>query len=110
MTEITIYKSKAGEYRKFMCDGHAAYADYGQDIVCAAISVLVINTVNALEEITKEPIQVEADEKAGRISCTFLRQPLLETSVALMDSLALGLSRIDAQYGKKHCKLTFKEV
>ena len=110
MTEITIYKTKAGEYREFTCDGHAAYADYGQDIVCAAISVLVINTVNALAEITQEPIQVEADEKAGRIRCFFLRHPLKETSVALMDSLALGLSRIEAQYGKKHCKLTFKEV
>ena len=97
MTEITIYKSKAGEYRKFSCDGHAAYADYGQDIVCAAISVLVINTVNALDEITKEPIRVETDEEIGRISCSFLRQPLLETSVVLMDSLALGLSRIETQ-------------
>ena len=110
MTEITIYKSKAGEYRKFSCDGHAAYADYGQDIVCAAISVLVINTVNALDEITKEPTRVEADEKAGRISCSFLRQPLQAGSLVLMDSLALGLSRIEAQYGKKHCKLTFEEV
>lgn len=110
MTKVTIYKTKAGEYRKFICDGHAAYADYGQDIVCAAVSALVINTVNSLEEITKEPIQVEADKELGRISCSFLRQPLFETSVALMDSLALGLSRIEAQYGKKHCKLTFKEV
>lgn len=110
MTEITIYKNKAGEYRKFTCGGHAAYADYGQDIVCAAISVLVINTVNALEEVTKEPVRVEADEKAGRIACTFLKESLQETSVALMDSLALGLSRVEAQYGKKHCKLTFKEV
>lgn len=110
MTKITIYKTKAGEYRKFTCDGHAAYADYGQDIVCAAISILAINTVNSLEEITREPIQVEADEEAGKISCTFLRHPLSETSVALMDSLALGLSRIEEQYGKKYCKLTFKEV
>ena len=70
----------------------------------------MINTVNALDEITKEPIRVETDEEAGRISCSFLRQPLLETSVVLMDSLALGLSRIETQYGKKHCKLTFKEV
>ncbi len=110
MTEITIYKTKAGEYQKFTCEGHAAYADSGQDIVCAAISVLVINTVNALDEITKEPIQVEADEEAGRISCSFLERHLRETSVALMDSLAFGLSRIEAQYGKKHCKLIFKEV
>ena len=110
MTRVTIYKTKTGEYRKFTCDGHAAYADYGQDIVCAAISVLVINTVKSLEEITKEPIQVEADEKAGRIVCTFLKELLQETSVALMDSLVLGLSRIEAQYGKRHCKLKFKEV
>ncbi len=110
MTEIKIYKNKSGEYLKFTCDGHAGYADYGKDIVCAAISILVINTVNSLEEITKEAIQVNADEEAGRISCTFLRQPLKETSAALMDSLILGLCQIEAQYGKQHCKLTFEEV
>lgn len=110
MTEIRIHKTKSGEYLRFTCDGHAGYADYGNDIVCAAISILVINTVNSLEEITGEAIQVEADEKAGRIICTFLRQPLKETSVALMDSLILGLGQIEAQYGKKHCKLTFEEV
>ena len=110
MTKITIYRTRSGEYQKFICDGHAGYADRGNDIVCAAISALVINTVNSLEEIAKEPLQVEADEEAGRISCSFLKQPLQEASVVLMDSLALGLSRIAAQYGKKHCKLTFEEV
>lgn len=110
MTEIKIYKTKSGEYRKFICDGHAGYADYGKDIVCAAISVLVINTVNSFEEITKEPVQIETDEEAGWISCTFLRQPLKETSAVLMDSLILGLGGIEAQYGKQHCKLTFEEV
>ncbi len=110
MTEVRIYKTKSGEYLKFTCDGHAGYADYGKDIVCAAISVLVINTVNSLEEITGEPIQAEEDSTAGRISVTFLRQPLKETSVVLMDSLILGLSQIEAQYGKQHCKLTFEEV
>ena len=110
MTKVTIYKNKSGEYLKFTCDGHAGYADYGKDIVCAAISILVINTVNSFEEITKEPVQVEADEEAGRIACTFLRQPLKETSTALMDSLVLGLTHIERQYGKKHCKLHFKEV
>lgn len=110
MTKVSIYKNKSGEYVKFTCEGHAGYADYGKDIVCAAISILVINTVNSLEEITKEAIQAEADEEAGRISCTFLKQPLKETSVALMDSLILGLGQIEAQYGKQHCKLTFEEV
>ncbi len=110
MTQITIYKTKSGEYRRFICDGHTGYADRGRDIVCAAISALVINTVNSLEEITREPIQVDVEEDSGRISCCFLRQPLQEGSHILMDSLALGLGRIEAQYGKKHCKLTFEEV
>ena len=30
-----------------MSKGHAGYAEEGQDIVCAAVSALVINTVNS---------------------------------------------------------------
>ena len=110
MTEIRIYKTESGEYLRFTCSGHAEYADYGQDIVCAAISILVINTVNSLEEIAKEPMQVETDEKKGSIRCTFLKRPLNESSKVLMDSLVLGLSQVEKQYGQKHCKLRFKEV
>ena len=110
MTEIRIYKTESGEYLRFTCSGHAEYADYGQDIVCAAISILVINTVNSLEEIAKDPMQVETDEKKGSIRCTFLKRPLKDASVVLMDSLILGLGQIESQYGKQHCKLTFEEV
>ncbi|MBP3476509.1 MAG: ribosomal-processing cysteine protease Prp [Lachnospiraceae bacterium] len=110
MTKITFHKTKAGEYLGFTCDGHAGYADYGKDIVCASISVLVINTINSLDEITGERMEVEADEETGTIQCSFVDQPLKETSRALMDSLVLGLTQIEKQYGKKHCKLTFKEV
>lgn len=110
MTKITFHKTKAGEYRGFICNGHAGYADYGKDIVCASISVLVINTINSLEEITGERMEVMADEETGTIQCSFADQPLKETSKVLMDSLVLGLTQIEKQYGKKHCKLTFEEV
>ena len=110
MTQITFYKTTSGEYKGFTCDGHAGFADYGEDIVCAAISVLVINTINSLEQITGEQMQVETDEDAGMIGCRFVNQPLKETSKAIMDSLVLGLSQIKKQYGKKYCKLTFEEV
>ena len=110
MTKITFYKTTAGEYKGFTCDGHAGYANYGEDIVCAAISVLVINTINSLEQITGEQMRMETDEDAGVIRCSFVNQPLKETAKALMDSLMLGLTQIEKQYGKKHCKLTFEEV
>ena len=42
----------------FQTAGHAGYADAGQDIVCAAASVLVINTMNAIEQFTEDDVQV----------------------------------------------------
>ena len=110
MTQITFYKTTAGEYQGFICDGHAGYAVHGEDIVCAAISILVINTINSLEEITGEKMRVETDEETGTIRCHFVNLPLKETSKALMDSLVLGLTQIEKQYGKNYCKLTFEEV
>ncbi len=109
MTRITIHKTTAGEYHGFTCEGHAGYADSGKDIVCAAVSMLVINTINSFEEITKEPIQVKQNARAGRIECLF-EQPINESSKVLMDSLVLGLRQVEKQYGQKYCKLTFEEV
>ena len=110
MTQITFYKTTAGEYQGFICDGHAGYANYGEDIVCASISVLVINTINSLEQITGEKMHVETDDESGTIRCHFVDSALKETSKALMDSLVLGLTQIVRQYGKNYCKLTFEEV
>ena len=110
MTQITFHKTSAGEYKGFTCDGHAGFADYGEDIVCAAISILVINTINSLEQIAGERMQVETDEDAGTIRCHFVNHPLKETSRVLMDSLTLGLTQIEKQYGNNYCKLTFEEV
>ena len=110
MTQITFYKTTSGEYKGFTCDGHSGYAGYGEDIVCASISVLVINTINSLDQIAGEKIQVESDEDTGTIRCHFVNQLLKETSKVLIDSLVLGLTQIEKQYGENYCKLTFEEV
>ncbi|MCM1145886.1 MAG: ribosomal-processing cysteine protease Prp [Blautia sp.] len=109
MTTVTFHKTKSGDYKDFICSGHAGFDNYGKDIVCASISILVINTINSLEEITKEKIVVETDEEKGLIVCRF-ESTLQDTSKALVDSLVLGLSGIVKQYGKKYCKLKFEEV
>ncbi|MCM1089043.1 MAG: ribosomal-processing cysteine protease Prp [Muribaculaceae bacterium] len=109
MTTVTFHKTKSGDYKDFICSGHAGFDNYGKDIVCASISILVINTINSLEEITKENIVVETDEEKGLIVCRF-ESALQATSKALVDSLVLGLSGIVKQYGKKYCKLKFEEV
>ena len=38
------------------CNGHAGYADYGKDIVCASFSTMIITTINAILSIDKDAI------------------------------------------------------
>ena len=61
MINITVKKRK-GSYLDFLSKGHAGYAEEGQDIVCAAVSALIITTVNSLEKFTEEQLEAEADE------------------------------------------------
>jgi len=109
MTTVIIRKSEQSEYRSFTCMGHAGYGKYPNDIVCAAISVLVINTINSLEELALEDVDCTANEETGLIQCKF-NDPLSEKGTLLMDSLVLGLSHIEKEYGRKYFKLTFEEV
>ncbi len=83
------------------CSGHAGYADSGEDIVCSAISVLVINTINSLEVLTSTKMQVESNEESGRIDLLFT-EDLKEDGILLMDSLMLGLKNVADEYGKRY--------
>lgn len=43
--------------------GHSNYDEYGKDIVCAAVSSIVITTVNAIIKIDKECIDfIQSDD------------------------------------------------
>ena len=64
MITVTVTK-KNNSYTEFTSKGHAGYAEEGQDIICAAVSVLVINTVNSLETLTHDQISVK--EKDGYV-------------------------------------------
>lgn len=112
MTKIVIKKTRHGEYLGFTCMGHAGHAEAAKtdrDVVCAAISVLVINTLNALDAFTDVRMQVESDEAEGLVQCQF--EGLLEEKAeVLMDAMVLGLKDISKEYGTRFCKLKFEEV
>ena len=61
MINITV-KKRNGSYLDFLSKGHAGYAEEGQDIVCAAVSALIITTVNSLEKFTDEQIAIYQDQ------------------------------------------------
>ena len=106
MITITV-KKRNGNYLEFVSKGHAGYAEEGQDIVCAAVSALIITTVNSLEKFTDDKFDVQ--EKDGFVSIHF-RNDLSERGMLLMDSLILGLTEIEHSYNNRYLTVKVKEV
>lgn len=109
MIKITIFKDSGKLYRGFEFSGHAEYAEYGADIVCASVSVLVINTINAIEAFTEDKFTLDQEEDDGLIQVEFMN-PISEQTKLLMDTLMLGLSNISDEYGTEFVQVIFKEV
>lgn len=90
--------------------GHAEYARRHQpDILCASISTLVINTLNAMEELAGEKMQVTDQEETGFIQCMLEDVPQ-EKSVVLLDAMVMGLQCLSKTYGSKYLQVKFEEV
>ena len=114
MTTIIIRKDNNNSYKGFICMGHAEYAKkkwFGKnpDILCAAISVLVISTINSLEELAGEALEVAQNEETGFIKCDF-KNTLQEKSIFLVDSMVFSLENLSRQYGEKYLQVKFEEV
>ncbi|MBE5998872.1 MAG: ribosomal-processing cysteine protease Prp [Eubacteriales bacterium] len=109
MTVVDIFKDKEGRYLGFECAGHADdEAEEGEDIVCAGISVLTINTINSLEALAKARISYAAAEEGGELSCRF-ESPPDEKATLLVDSMLLGLRSIRDTYGGEYLVINCKE-
>ena len=109
MITILVLKHK-GSYRSFRVSGHAGAGEYGQDIVCASVSVLAINVVNSIESLTDDEISYYAEE--GQLICNF-QDNLSEKSLLLMDSFLLGIQSVMEETnadGKQFIQLEVKEV
>ena len=109
MIQVTIFKNQNDEFTRMTCLGHAGYADAGEDIVCAGVSALVINTINSIATFTQDKIMVDSEEETGMIVLDF-DKPAGNDAALLMKSLVLGLQGIQNTYGNEYIVLNFKEV
>jgi len=110
MIKVTIYKAKKplldrcpdpadtqqerSVYYGFDVEGHANFLAEGQDIVCAAVSMLVINTINSIERLTDDETSVVQDEDAARIRFRFANFAGHDAHL-LVHSMILGLEDIE---------------
>lgn len=98
MTSIHIVRDYKRQIQQFEIEGHANAAEYGEDIVCASISILSQGIINGIEEVVKQNIHYKIDPDKGWIFCNLpidiskekmpYIQVLLETMVINLKQLA----------------------
>ena len=100
MITVTV-KRQTGQrtVQEVSISGNAHYDDYGKDIVCAAVSSVSINIINAAEALLNIPLETE--ERDGTILCRVpeLREAKKNEHVQLlMETLVYSLKSIAEEY------------
>ena len=108
MTEVVFLMSK-GKYKGFRLSGHAEYARFGKDIVCAAVSMLTNNVFNSIEQLTEDEFTGSADEKKALFSLSFVNEPSHDANL-IVDSFRIGIESIADAYGSKYVSVKIQEV
>ena len=110
MIHLTIYRNARKDIIGFQTEGHAEYSEMGQDIVCAAASVLVVNTINAIELYADDEYSLMSDQEDGFISFHLQDEPSKEAQL-LLKTMILGLEEMasDENYAE-YIMLKFEEV
>ena len=93
----------------FEMTGHAEYAEYGSDIVCSAVSALVINAINSVEKFADDRFESSVHGKKDVVSFEINSGNVSSHAELILKSLVLGLEGIADEYGKKYIRIKFKK-
>ncbi len=105
MITIRISRNEDHRINGFTVSGHALFASAGKDIICAAVSMITINTINAFEEfLPDEKAGVDIDRSKGYISFLLKDDPT-GSSELLLRTFHLGVVSIEEQYGRNFVKV-----
>ncbi|MCL2048732.1 MAG: ribosomal-processing cysteine protease Prp [Defluviitaleaceae bacterium] len=92
MIGITIVRDGAGKITSFTAENH------GETIVCAAVSMLVLNTVNSIEVLTRDSFTCDYDENGGFLTFSLDNHVQTAGVKILLEAMYLGLASAKAEY------------
>ncbi|SHM61824.1 hypothetical protein SAMN05660826_01474 [Caldanaerovirga acetigignens] len=99
MIKITVTLDENERVRELSLKGHAGYAEYGRDIVCAAVSALVETAVLGLENVAK--IRIFPIKKEGYFHLVLPeneQEEKLSRASVILETTVLGLKDIARSY------------
>lgn len=95
MIKIRIKKNGI-DLSEIFINGHANYACYGKDVVCAAVSATVLTSLNSIMALDDSVILVEQED-----DCMIIKvQKFERTSQVLLSTMLSCLKEIEKTYSK----------
>ena len=101
MIEVKAYPYPWGGFKGMEISGHAEYAEYGKDIVCAGISALVETAILGLENVAC--LKPEVVKKTGYVSILLpddVPMDKLQKAAVILETIYLGFEDISKSYPK----------
>lgn len=92
MVKVEVSKEN-NNYKKVSIVGHAMYSDYGNDIVCSAISSIVTTSINGILSLNKGSLNYEVNAGDVKIivnSDDFYTQTLIANMISLLKELEVN--------------------
>lgn len=88
LIEVTVRKDE------IKISGHANYAEYGHDIICAGATALAQTLIKSIQDLTED--EIEYDIKPGLAEIKY--RNLSERSRTLVDSFFIGICLIADEF------------
>ncbi|AGB41883.1 putative ribosomal protein [Halobacteroides halobius DSM 5150] len=97
MITVKIERNKDNNIIAFWAQGHAEYAPYGEDIICAAISAILQTAVFGLQEYLELKPDVSTDD--GWLNCRLQSKLACDQEVkAILETMLVGLKETAKAY------------
>ncbi|SHG88451.1 ribosomal-processing cysteine protease Prp [Tepidibacter thalassicus] len=110
MIRVRIKRNSEGNIIEFSINGHAGFAEHGQDVVCAAVSVLSQTAVLGICDYAKVNCEFNIDD--GKLQCKIpsdISDEKRKIIDAILETMVLGLKNIKEGYSS-YIKLKEEEV
>ena len=95
MTHIDVKRNVEGHIVECHFRGHAKAGPYGEDIVCAAISMLSQTSLLGLPEVAKQSMEYRIED--GELDI-LLSEPITERGQTILETMLLGIKNVANQY------------
>lgn len=115
MIEVNIYRGNGNVIKRFKIHGHSNFAPYGEDIVCAAVSILSYTILKSLVDVcnlNEDEISYRVDEETGFLDLRILIHEYdkrIITTQVVFETFVVGIKSLVESY-PKYVTLENREV